>query len=500
MRELFAEWKKDRLWGSLCISWLAAVAASFWGPYLLPITVPLAGTLYLFRILLPVAAALYVLWAAREKDTLWKNVSALEKWCYALIAAMLLYGAVSLFRAVDFSFTFRRLFNLCFDLCFFFLMLRLCRNKRLLSQTAMVTLVSLIVMMLLGVYEIFRGGIFEDMYDDLLRFLWLNGVYQFPVVAEGNTNNYGSMLLFIYGGLLLFYLKEQPVKRSLLRLMAVLAAAAYFFMLATKGAINTVGFWLIFAGFVLYCLAGGKGRRLAPLLSLALMLAIFLGNHYCDIVPPIQSYWAQVKQYEEQMKNPPSQDGETVQPPKKPSIDLGNSNQEPLADQFFATDEEMGETVLREDGTAGVRARLLVHAFGCFRESRFLGVGLGNTEMLARDRQVTQNGITAIHCFVARLIGDFGLFVLLPLCMIGLLLLKQTGSLLLAGIRRRDGRRIGYALLFFFVLCAYPFVSTAPSDCQDLLSMWQYLGFVVLMYRAMKYDGPCLMSEAEVSA
>ena len=121
-------WKADKLRGSLMVCWVITVFSSFFGSYLLPIAVPALGSIFLFRIALPIAAVLYILYAIREKEAIWRGVSALEKWCYVFAAVMLVYAAGSLFRAMDFMRTFRMLFNLCFDMCFFLLMLRLCRE------------------------------------------------------------------------------------------------------------------------------------------------------------------------------------------------------------------------------------------------------------------------------------------------------------------------------------------------------------------------------------
>lgn len=495
MRELIAEWKRDRLWGSLCICWLAAVAASFWGSYLLPITFPMVGTLYLFRVLLPVTAVLYILWAVREKENFWKDSSALEKWCYALIVIMLLYGAVSLFRAIDFLHTFRMLFNLCFDLCFFFLMLRLCRNGTMLRRTLWVCGVMVAVQCVLGIYEVFRGGIFTDAYDSIPRFFLFTHIYQAPVVTGGNTNDYCAVLLFIFGALLVAFLNQYyKEKKSGKKLWALSLSipVLYFLILAASASLNLVGLGLLLAGTALFFLCYDRKRLWVPLVSVLLISCIWFANQYYFIVPPIQEYLAQMEAYKQQTTLPPetSDNPETPDEPaapgmEKPTLQIGNPDATTLEEEFYEVNAETGEKELRESGTGGVRVRLLLHAFNCFKESYGLGVGLGNTETLAPRRAVVlgweDRPQNSIHCFVARIIADFGLFVLIPLGVIALLLLKGLFTLLFTGIRRRDGHAIGYALLFFCVLCAYPFVSTSSADAQDMIAMWIYLASVVLM-------------------
>ncbi|MCQ2421250.1 MAG: hypothetical protein MJ118_08945, partial [Clostridia bacterium] len=128
---------------------------------------------------------------------------------------------------------------------------------------------------------------------------------------------------------------------------------------------------------------------------------------------------------------------------------------------------------------------LLLHAWSCLIESHGLGVGLGNTETLAARRLDISvwegNTQDSIHCFLARLAADYGVFALLPLCAIAFLLLKQVFFSLSAAIRRRDRRSIAYSLSLFAALLAFPIISTASSDAQDDLFMWFYLSMLVIL-------------------
>ena len=132
-----------------------------------------------------------------------------------------------------------------------------------------------------------------------------------------------------------------------------------------------------------------------------------------------------------------------------------------------------------------MRVLLILHAFRCFKDSHFLGVGLGNTEMLAAQEDI---GLTNIHCFVARLLGDYGIFVLLPLAAIAVLLLRSAFRAFFYGLRH-NRRILASGLMFFFVLLTYPILSTISSDAQDILPMWLYLGLVVLLGRELDNSG-----------
>lgn len=495
------QWRQDKLRCALAICWLLTVAVSFFNACLFPIEIPGIGTWYAFRAMLPLTAILYVICAVREKRFFWKDSTALEKWCYVFIAVMLLYGAASLSRALDFSYTFRRLFNLCFDMGFFFLMLRLCRWKDIRKLTLAVCFIMWVAMMCMGIYEIFNGGIVHPIYDDYKRFFVFNKVFQCPVVFFSNTNDYALLLTFFYAVFLLIAWREPRIPQWV---SVVLTAVTFFLLLATSSRLCIFAFYILLAAQILCALL--RRQKAARRTAAAMLLCVFC-VHFCNqypfIVPPIERYLHQRAEYAQAVKKADEKarqdaesniqqggkaSGEQQEIPvdlKKPELQLGDPRKESLSDQFFETDAATGEKVLRNVGSAGVRALLLLHTRDCFRESHGLGVGLGNTEVLAARRNVVPEWAdipqNSIHCFVARIIADYGIFVLIPLCAIALLLLKTLIVSAFAAQKRKDRRASTYALLFLAVLLIYPLVSTASSDAQDDISMWLYLAAVILL-------------------
>lgn len=492
MERISQQWRQDKLRCALAVCWLLTVAASFFRACLFPITIPGIGTWYAFRTMLSLTAVLYVICAVREKRFFWKDSTVLEKWCYVFIAVMLLYGAASLPRALDLSWTFRRLFNLCFDMGFFFLMLRLCRNKDLRKLTLAVCFIMWAAMMLMGIYEVFNGGIVNPMYNDYKRFYVFNKVFQYPVVFFGNTNDYALMLTFFYAIFLLIAWREPRIPQWA---SVVLTAVTCFLLLATSSRLIIFAFYILLTAQILCALF--RRQKAARRTAAAMLLCIFcvnFCNQYTFIIPPIERYLHQRAEYTQAVKDAESNaqpgneaSGEQQEIPvdlKKPELQIGDPRKESLSDQFFETNDATGEKALRGDGSAGVRANLLLHARDCFRESHGLGIGLGNTEVLAARRGVVpewaDNPQNSIHCFVARIIADYGIFILIPLCAIALLLLKTLIVTAFAAQKRKDRRVSTYVLLLFAVLLIYPLVSTASSDAQDDISMWIYLSFVIL--------------------
>ena len=167
----------------------------------------------------------------------------------------------------------------------------------------------------------------------------------------------------------------------------------------------------------------------------------------------------------------------------RPDLNVGNPRKESLKDQFFETNEN-GESVLRDTGSAGIRAHLLIHAGKCFVESYGLGAGLGNTEVLAARRTVVpawaDASTNSIHCFIARVIADYGVFALIPLCVIAFLLIKRIWLFFIISCKAKNRTGIAQALMLFGCVLIYPIVSTASSDAQDSLSMWIYLAMMCI--------------------
>ena len=471
MEKLRQAWKSDRLYTVTIVLWLLTVAAAFIGPYLLPVPVPGMGTLYAFRALLPVTAGLYLLWMILHRELPWTQATIIEKWCDVLGLILLLYGAASLFRAQDFLWTRDRLFNLVFDVTFFLLAIRMLRRPAVRDLTVKVCIVMLCLIVVLGLYEVFFGGLVNSCCDDLKQIQIFDGMFQSPVVFSGNPNDYAATVLLMAAAALLWYLRPDNRWSKWGAVgVAALAVCAYMVPVLCSGRLCVVASVILLAAIVLYFLCSKKrGRILVVAVILIGVLSVEFVNRYYYLMP-------QIKAYTEALITGQSLDGLEIQLQRPGGVSL--------EDQFFEIDKETGEVTLRGDASAGIRTKLLIHAGDCFLDSYGLGVGLGNSEMLARDLKVTgDTGIWNIHCFIARLLADYGIFVLIPLCTIAWLLLRRILHMLRIGVRGRRWEQAAYALLALGALGIYPIVSTAPADAQDLLVMWLYLALAAVLPR-----------------
>lgn len=478
MNRMMDQWKTDKLRFCLESAWLLTVLTSFMGSDLLAISFPAVGMLFPFRVMLPLTAVLYLVWAIGRKENPWKNASFAIRMCYVLIGVLMLYGAVSLTMAIDASFTFRRLFNLSFDLCFFFLMLHLCRDKDLLKRTVWTAMAAVLVLAVCGVYEVFCGGILTDKYDSFRIFTFLNGAYQLPIVTASNANDFVSMLVFTLALALLCWADSGMRKYTSLVLIVVIPMI-YLLIEASDARLVKIGFVMLIVGMLLNNLAVCKKRIWIAAMAIALILCVELGQEYYRIKPAVQNTWSKISHSLHLVEG--EWDPESQVTAQKPQTHI-DVNSTALKEQFVNVNTESGEVELNGEYSAGQRVILLLHAFDCFRDSKGLGVGLGNTEQLSRLHMTEKTGgIWAIHCFIARLIADFGLWVLIPLAIVGCSLVWQGSANLYRSIKRKNKKKAAFWALYLLALLGYPFVSTASADAQDIIAMWLYLGGVVLV-------------------
>lgn len=459
----------NRLKSFLHTLWIVTVVTSFMGSDIFAISLPGIGQLYPFRLFLPVTGIVFVIWSIRERINLWKTATVLEKSCYVFMFALLLYGMASLTFARDFFFSFQRLFNLFFDISFFFLAFRLCRDPDLRKKTMAVVTVSLFVLCLLGSYEIIFGGIYNHAYDNFQRVHLFYGIYQHPIVFSPNTNDYAASLMFSMALILIHWAKEYLQGKRNLWIPLGLYPLCFFVVFCTNCRLAVLCMWIMFASLVLFFLFAAPKKIWIPVIILGLLLGVNFANRYHYVMPVLSSYAREMIDYI------------FYDSDKKPSLDITNPNVGTLKEEIWDVDEE-GNATLNQSNSGGIRMGLLIHSLNCLKKSWGMGVGLGNTEQLAKNSVALDNGgIWSIHCFLARMLGDFGIWFLLPLLFIVFLLLKRIIRAISYSIQMKKYNILGYAILFLSALVIYPIVSTASSDAQDMLAMWLYLGLAVTL-------------------
>lgn len=464
---------ENRIWKCMSFFWLLTVAAAFEDGAVLKIRFPGIGALYGLRIFLAASAVTFVVWAIRYRVRLWHDSSTLERWACLFAAVMIVYGALSLPRAISFEETFRMLFNLVVDMVFFCLLLQICHDEVLRRRTLALCAVCLGIILLLGVYEVFFSGIVKDMYDLFPVFPWLGISCQPPVVFANNTNDYASGAVFLFIVLTVNgILWRCDTKKNVLLTLCV--TAVLFFLNRAAGArLCFFAYCVFLAGTALASVLKKTDKKRTLLCIGIALLCIF-----CIMMA-------------ERVSLPGV--GQAAESVSVQSADAPSS----LADEFFETNPETGEKILRQYDSAGVRARLLLHCFDCIRESRGLGVGLGNTGKLAEERAVAIMYLDipygSMHCFIARVLADYGIFAAVPMIAIAFLMLKAAFAALRRAVRTKDTDGMSRVVLFLCALLTYPILSTAPSDAQDIIPMWIFLG--LLVWQADRLNAECSSEE-----
>ena len=480
MTHLTEQWKEDKLCVLLVIGWLLTVVASFFGSYLLPIELPGVGTWYAFRALLPITLILYVLCALKRRVFFWKDSTPIEKWCYIFIASMLVCCVVSVPRAIDLTFSARRMMNLALDLVFFFLGLRLCRNNKIRKLTIYTCAVMIAFIMLLGLCEVFFGGIVENQKINLSFFVLFRNFYS-PVVFSGNTNDYNATIIMMLAVIMLDFLphKGQKIDKGKLCYVVLTFSIGYFLAVAGEARLCIIGFAVLLAALFLYAIIIERKFRWVPILLLCFVLITQTVTRWHYIYPQGQTFFQEL-----------SENGKTD---KSFFHVFKDPDKNSLKDEFIKVDSTTGQEVVNGATSAGARTKLLVHAWHCFWDSKTLGVGLGNSEILARDNEVIENAkYWNIHCFLARIIADGGLFALVPLCAIAFLMLRAALQGIVEAMEKKRRGVCGYSLWLLASIIIYPIVSTASSDAQDIFPMWLYLAILTL-HCACAHS--CLQSE-----
>lgn len=481
MKTLLKQWRSDKLKTAVTASWLLTVFFCFFGSTVLLINLPGLPALYPFRVLLPVTTLLHLAWLIREKQNPWKKASFTQRTAYVLCAVLLVYSTLSLFRAIDFGFTFTLWITLCFDLVFFALMIDLCTDQNLFISTVKSALIAFVIHMVMGIVEVFRGGFFTSKFDEI--FFFFGRAFASPSVSAGNPNDYAMMLVFMLALLLLYWAWwGYPGKKDWIPLLLI--APVYFLIYTTLGRLCTFSFWILMAAFAMYNLTSReKIRRI--LIPVILVLAVVIG---------FLTYGRSIPMPAAQPQQPAAAVTEQMAAPAEIALLSENVVQtdpasKPVNNEFVTQNAETGQIQLNLEGSGGVRIALLLHAGRCFLQSAGMGVGLGNTAQLARATAEARGGVWGIHCFLARMTADCGIWFIIPLLLVAFKLVQFGVAYVLAEKNKRDWQNVMTGVVYLAMVLIYPIASTAPGDAQNSLPMWLYLGTLVLFPVHVRQSG-----------
>ncbi len=462
----------DRFDKVIEICWYVTLVSSFFGAALLPVKVGPLGTFYLFRFMVLITGALFLIKAVSDKFVFFKEQSKLIKSVYILFLCMIAYSGFSIVIAINTSVTFSMAFNLFLDLLFCFLAINFISKN--LKKNIIVILASLTVLQLLGIFETIFGGIFTDAYAGLARYSFFGlKILGRPTVGFGNTNDYVSavaMVTIAVTWVLIINMKNLvgKEKRIAAGIIVFINSAAFYL---SACAISTLVSWVmllqIFLLFVYTIIFNRKFK-----IAFASMLVLFAFIH---LMPTAQKYMVIIENnintfiaqfntsYTPEIKDIPNVYGD----------DVG------LDDQFVDDDGEISTNV-----SGGIRLTLLKYSFNTMIDSYGLGVGLGNTGVMAANDEIIPrwegSESISMHCFPARILADMGIFIMLPVLLVFFYIFKSYKIYMK---KSKDNRKNKFLNILFlgFGLLSFAILSTASSDAQDILPMWLFIAIIILI-------------------
>ena len=126
-----------------------------------------------------------------------------------------------------------------------------------------------------------------------------------------------------------------------------------------------------------------------------------------------------------------------------------------------------------------VRVNLLLNGLDMLNKSNWLGIGVGNAEPQMREYS-NARGILSLHCFVAELFVEYGIFAIIPFMGLLITLLIHWINLLRKSFLRRDRKLFANTLFQLVTAITFPLASSANSSSWGIMAMWGYLAYLLV--------------------
>lgn len=479
MTTVSAQAKRFTLDRLLLVCWYLTVFSAPFGDCLLRIELPIGGHFFLFRGMILLTCAVYLVHLLCRRENPFRGLSRPEKWFVVLAVCMLAYGLVSVLWSVSLGAWFSKLFTMCQMFALVFLFLKLCRDPKVMRVTMWIMGITVLITALGGLAELWHGPYFDTPYRDY-SYVFFNKAFYAPIFTLYNPNGFATYLLFTLECLVLYmaYNWKTPASVRDKRLLWVLTAGmclTLFLCCADGGRLSLLSIPILLLGLAVWLLLRYK-KGLWIFAALALTLSfVYVGENYLQVKFQAEQTAIEIRQLFEKPEQPtpeqPIPDDPTPPPPEK------NTHGTLYTLTPSVKDTSAYESLSQSDGA---RVTLLKDCVQMIRESHGLGIGLGSVELRIKEFDNTA-GIGAVHCFVMEVLTEFGIFAFLPLLALGLSILRALWLEFYAALRARDKKRMAMPLLLFFTAIAYAPLSTANASSWGLQAMWFYLA-VLLLY------------------
>ena len=483
MTTVSAQAKRFTLDRLLLVCWYLTVFSAPFGDCLLRIALPIGGHFFLFRGMILLTCAVYLVHLLCRRENPFRGLSRPEKWFVVLAVCMLIYGLASVLWSVSLGAWFSKLFTMCQMFAMTFLFLKLCRAPKVMHNTMWIMGITVLITALGGLAELWHGPYFDTPYRDY-SYVFFNKAFYAPIFTLYNPNGFATYLLFTLECLVLYmaYNWKTPASVRDKRLLWVLTAGmclTLFLCCADGGRLSLLSIPILLLGLAVWLLLRYK-KGLWIFAALALTLSfVYVGENYLQVKYQAEQTAIEIRQLFEKPEQPtpeqptpeqPIPDDPTPPPPEK------NTHGTLYTLTPSVKDTSAYESLSQSDG---VRMTLLKDCVQMIRESHGLGIGLGNVEPRLREMD-NSDGIYAAHCFIMEVLAEFGIFAFLPLLALGLSILRALWLEFYAALRARDKKRMAMPLLLFFTTIAYAPLSTANSSSWGIQAMWLYLAMLLL--------------------
>lgn len=420
----------------LLISWLILLTSCFFRESIPLFTIEGVGLIYLFRVMTPIVFLCFCFVSYKDRSFICN--SFLYKLVYGLLFSLLLYSVFSIFIAIDLSFTISRVFNFSLVLLFCFIGINLFKTYYIESMRLVCFLIVFILSC--AIYETMFSGIFTSLDGTGRVFSIFGNVLNTPLLYFGNINDLASsiaMVVVVTSWHLIVYRKSSHVFKNMVQLYLFVFVINLSTLYVALCALSNISYFCTFVNGVLIFVFILMNEKKHKFIVISFVVGLLLLNGFSMM-----------------------------------------QNGDNFYDLFF--DEQ---NQLNLESTGGIRLTLIEYCFTTMSDSKMLGVGIGNTEVLAARDNIIEvwsgNDHISMHSFCLRLASDAGLFFLVPLIAIATYIIKNSLRLFKGSHAKTYFNYIISIITPFLLFVVLTFNS---SDAQDLVLMWVSVIMFILLF------------------
>lgn len=397
--------------------------------------VPKIESVYMFHIMLGIFALMTLYKIYKEKEIIQK----LNKKILLIYVIWFIYGAISIFWAINKSLSIKYIAIYIMMFTFIFCMMVYNISKDRVNQTINLLLYLVSVVVVIGTIEVLLGEQlpvkhYIDGFADSLPQWQINTINARPIVFSYNTNNLNALLSLLIPFCLFSIFR---FKNVLLKIwFCIISIISFGLIVITTSRTGYVSFLFGFVVFIIYYIVNIKNLGIKQMIyPIAIILGLVLAYNYAPNFMNIKPI-----------------DGQKIE---------GTTS---LSGKLQSLIDISNDSEVVEKSTLNRMAIIKDVVGGVFKEKNFLGFGIGNVEQYIKD-QGNSGNVYSPHCYPIEILGDFGVVGVL---LFGVYYLYLLLGNLYKGIKKKD--TIGICMVS--ILIAFMPASFGPSSITYVFSYW----------------------------